>query len=219
MKLLAPSILSADFSNLNQQLRLIEMAGADLIHCDIMDGQFVPNITFGSFIVKRIQEISHIPLDVHLMIKNPNNFIPQFAEAGAKYISVHFEEDVHLNRTINRIKDLDIKAGVVINPSTPVDQLVDIIEYVDFVLIMSVNPGFGGQKFIPNSLNKVRKLVDLRKKHNLNFQIEIDGGITKDNIKDVLDAGVDIVVAGASIFKSDNISATATEFKNIISSY
>lgn len=219
MKLLAPSVLSADFTNLSQQLRLVEMAGADLIHCDIMDGHFVPNITFGPSIVKTINKITNIPLDVHLMIKNPDNYIPEFVEAGADYISVHFEEVVHLNRTINRIKELGVKAGVVINPSTPVNLLSDIFEYVDFILIMSVNPGFGGQKFITNSLNKIRQCVEIREKLNLNFQIEVDGGITKDNVKDVLAAGTDIIVAGASIFNTDNISASVTEFKNIISSF
>ncbi len=218
MKLLAPSILSADFSNLHQQIRLIEMAGADIIHCDIMDGQFVPNITFGPFIVNTIKKITNLPLDVHLMIKNPDNFISEFVDAGADYLSVHFEEVVHLNRTINKIKELGIKAGVVINPSTPVSCLTDILEFVDFVLVMSVNPGFGGQKFIPSSLKKISELNRIRKELNLNFQIEIDGGINKDNLKDVITAGTDIVVAGASIFNSDNISASVTEFKNIISS-
>ncbi len=218
MKLLAPSILSADFSNLSQQIRLIEMAGADLIHCDIMDGQFVPNITFGPFVVNAIRRITKLPIDVHLMIKNPDNFISEFVDAGANYISVHFEEVIHLNRTITRIKELGVKAGVVINPSTPVHSLLSILDEVDFVLIMSVNPGFGGQKFIPSSIKKIYELNKIKKELNLNFQIEIDGGINKDNIRDVVIAGTDIVVAGASIFNTDNISASVTEFKNIISS-
>ncbi len=218
MKLLAPSILSADFSNLNQQIRLIEMAGADIIHCDIMDGQFVPNITFGPFIVNAIRKITKLPIDVHLMIKNPDNFISEFVDAGANYISVHFEEVVHLNRTINGIKESGVKAGVVINPSTPVHSLSSILEDVDFVLIMSVNPGFGGQKFIPSSIKKINELNRMKKELNLNFQIETDGGINKDNLKDVIIAGTDIVVAGASIFNADNVSAAVTEFKNIISS-
>lgn len=218
MKLLAPSILSADFTNLSQQIRLIEMSGADIIHCDIMDGQFVPNITFGPFIVESINNITELPLDVHLMIKNPDNFIEDFVKAGADYISVHFEEVVHLNRTITQIKEYGIKAGVVINPSTPVSFLKNIIEFVDFVLIMSVNPGFGGQKFIPSSLNKIQELAELRKKLNLNFLIEVDGGINTDNVRSVINAGADIIVAGASIFNSDNITASVTEFKNIITS-
>lgn len=218
MKLLAPSILSADFTNLSQQIRLVEMSGADIIHCDIMDGHFVPNITFGPFVVEAINNITKLPLDVHLMIKNPDNFIEEFVKAGADYISVHFEEVVHLHRTITRIKEFGIKAGVVINPSTPVSFLKDILEYVDFVLIMSVNPGFGGQKFIPSSLNKIQELAELRTKFNLNFLIEVDGGINIENVKSVLDSGADIIVAGASIFNSDNITAAVTEFKNIISS-
>jgi ribulose-phosphate 3-epimerase len=152
------------------------------------------------------------------MIKSPDNFIPEFANAGANYISVHFEEVVHLNRTINRIKELGVKAGVVINPSTPVQSLSSILEDVDFVLIMSVNPGFGGQKFIPSSIKKIYELNRMKRELNLNFQIEIDGGINKDNLRDVIIAGTDIVVAGASIFNTDNISAAVTEFKNIISS-
>jgi len=218
MKYLAPSILSADFSNLSQQIRLVEMAGADIIHCDIMDGQFVPNITFGPFIVKTIRKLTKLPIDVHLMIKNPDSYISDFVNAGADFISVHFEEVIHLNRTIHQIKELGVKAGVVINPSTPVSSLTDIVEYVDFVLIMSVNPGFGGQKFIISSLKKIQECYKLKNELNLNFQIEVDGGINKENLKDVIIAGTDIVVAGASIFKSDNISASVTEFKNIISS-
>jgi ribulose-phosphate 3-epimerase len=218
-KLLAPSILSADFSNLSQQIRLVEFSGADLIHCDIMDGQFVPNITFGPFIVSTLKKLTEIPLDVHLMIKNPDNFIDEFVNAGADYISVHFEEVVHLNRTVTKIKEAGVKAGVVINPSTPVINLTDIVEFVDFVLIMSVNPGFGGQKFINSSLKKIKELSDLRDKLNLKFLIEVDGGITKDNLRDVLSSGADIIVAGASIFNSDNVSAAVMEFKEIISSY
>jgi ribulose-phosphate 3-epimerase len=218
MKLLAPSILSADFLNLSQQIRMIEMAGADLIHCDIMDGHFVPNISFGSFIVKRLSEFTNLPLDVHLMIKNPDNYIEDFVNAGAKYISVHYEEVIHLNRTINRIKEYNINAGVVINPSTPVNSLTDIVEYIDFVLIMSVNPGFGGQEFIESSLRKIKECKKLRDEFKLNFKIEVDGGINLSNVKNVIDAGADIIVAGASIFNSDNISASVIEFKNIINS-
>lgn len=219
MKYLAPSILSADFSNLSQQIRLVEMAGADIIHCDIMDGQFVPNITFGPFIVKTIRKLTRLPIDVHLMIKNPDNYISHFVDAGADFISVHFEEVIHLNRTINQIKELGVKAGVVINPSTPVSSLTDIVEFVDFVLIMSVNPGFGGQKFIGSSIKKIQDCNNLKNNLGLNFQIEVDGGINKENLKDVIIAGADIVVAGASIFNTDNISASVTEFKNIISSF
>jgi ribulose-phosphate 3-epimerase len=217
MKLLAPSILSADLSNLSQQIRLVEMSGADWIHCDIMDGDFVPNITFGPVIVKAARKCTKLPIDVHLMIKNPDNYLEDFRNAGADIISVHFEEVVHLNRTINRIKELGAKAGVVINPSTPVSFLKDIAEYIDLLLIMTVNPGFGGQNFISNSEFKIKEAVELRKSINANFLIEVDGGINKKTIKSALNAGCDIFVAGSSIFHTDNISAATTELKNLIS--
>lgn len=218
MKLLAPSILSADLSNLAQQIRLVEMSGADWIHCDIMDGHFVPNITFGPVIVKAARKCTKLPLDVHLMIKNPNNFLEDFRNAGADIISVHFEEVVHLNRTINKIKELGAKAGVVINPSTPVSSLKDIAEYIDLLLIMTVNPGFGGQSFISNSERRISEAVELRKSLNAKFLIEVDGGINNKTIKSVLKAGGDIFVAGSSIFHNDNISAATAELKNLISS-
>lgn len=218
MKILAPSILSADFTNLSQQIRLVEMAGADWIHCDIMDGHFVPNITFGPFIVEAVNRITNLPLDVHLMIENPELYVNDFIKAGGDYITVHFEEVVHLNRLINQIKELGAKAGVVINPSTPVHSIKDIAEYIDLLLIMTVNPGFGGQKFIPNSIRRIHEAVELREKFSSKFLIEVDGGINNLNIRTVSDAGVDVFVAGASIFKADNISAATTELKNLISS-
>lgn len=218
MKILAPSILSADLSNLSQQIRLVEMSGADWIHCDIMDGHFVPNITFGPVLVQAAKKCTKLPLDVHLMIKNPDKFLEYFRKAGADIISVHFEEVVHLNRTINRIKELGAKAGVVINPSTPVASLKDIAEYIDLLLIMTVNPGFGGQRFISNSERRITEAVELRKSLNANFLIEVDGGINNKTIKSVLKAGCDVFVAGSSIFHSDNISASTTELKNLISS-
>jgi len=217
MKLLAPSILSADLSNLAQQIRLVEMSGADWIHCDIMDGHFVPNITFGPVIVKAAKKCTKLPIDVHLMIKNPDNYLEDFRNSGADIISVHFEEVVHLNRTINRIKELGAKAGVVINPSTPVSSLKDIAEYIDLLLIMTVNPGFGGQSFISNSERRISQAVDLRKSLNANFLIEVDGGINSKTIKSVLKAGCDVFVAGSSIFHTDNISAATAELKNLIS--
>lgn len=217
MKLLAPSLLSADFSNLSQQLRYSEIGGADIIHCDVMDGQFVPNITFGPIVVKAVRKVTKLPIDVHLMIKEPDNLIEEFISAGADYISVHQEEVVHLNRTVSRIKELGAKAGVVLNPSTPLNTLNDIIEYVDFILIMSVNPGFGGQIFIESSIKKISDLAMLREKHNLSFQIEIDGGIDTSNIEKVSEAGCDIFVVGSSIFSKDNISAATAELKNKIS--
>lgn len=216
MKLLAPSILSCDFTNLAQQIRLVEMGGADWIHCDIMDGKFVPNITFGPVIVKAAKKASHLPIDVHLMIKDPDNFLEDFIKAGADYISVHYEEVSHLNRTINRIKELGAKAGVVVNPATPISVLVDIAEFVDLVLIMTVNPGFGGQSFISNSLKRIKEAVELRKKLNANFLIEVDGGVNNKTISKIKEAGCDVFVAGSAIFHSDNISAATTELKNLI---
>ena len=217
MKLLAPSILAADLSNLAQQIRFAEIGGADIIHCDIMDGKFVPNITFGPIVVKAVKRTTKLPIDVHLMIEDPDNFIEDFISAGADYISVHQEEVVHLHRTITRIKELGAKAGAVLNPATPVSTLSDILEFIDFVLIMSVNPGFGGQIFIESSIKKIIQLSELRSKMNLSFQIEIDGGIDSKNIKRVSDAGCDMFVVGSSIFNQDNISAATTELKNLIS--
>lgn len=218
MKLLAPSILSADLSNLAQQIRMVEIGGADWIHCDIMDGHFVPNITFGPVVVKAAKRFTKLPLDVHLMIKNPDNYLEDFRNAGADIISVHFEEVVHLNRTITTIKELGAKAGVVINPSTPVALLKDIAEYIDLLLIMTVNPGFGGQSFISNSERRITETVELRKSLNANFLIEVDGGINNETIKQTLKAGCDVFVAGSSIFHTDNISAATAELKNLISS-
>lgn len=216
MKLLAPSILSADLSNLAQQIRLVDMSGADWIHCDIMDGNFVPNITFGPVLVSAVKKCTKLPLDVHLMIKNPDKYLEDFRNAGADIISVHYEEVIHLNRTINRIKELGARAGVVINPSTAVSCLVDVVEYIDLLLIMTVNPGFGGQKFITNSERRISEAVELRKKTKSNFLIEVDGGVSSKNIKSILKAGCDVFVAGSSIFHSDNISAATTELKNLI---
>jgi ribulose-phosphate 3-epimerase len=216
MAILAPSILAADLSNLAQQIRLTEMGGADWIHCDVMDGQFVPNLTFGPIIVDAVRRSSHLPVDVHLMIKNPDKLLENFIKAGANYLTVHYEEVVHLNRTVNKIKELGCKPGVSIIPSTPVQSLEDITEYVDLVLLMSVNPGFGGQTFIPNVIKKIKELVTLRKKLNANFLIEIDGGIDNKTILPALKAGVDVFVAGSSVFKSDNITASTAELKNIL---
>jgi ribulose-phosphate 3-epimerase len=164
MKLIAPSILAADLSNLSQQIRYVEIGGADWIHCDIMDGHFVPNITFGPILVRAARKCTNLPLDVHLMIENADDYIEDFIKSGAGYVTVQQEAVVHLNRTVNRIKELGAKAGIAINPSTPVDTLKETAEFTDLILIMSVNPGFGGQSFIPNTLRKVRELVKLRVK-------------------------------------------------------
>jgi len=216
MKLLAPSILSADFTNLAQQIRNVEIGGADWIHCDIMDGHFVPNLTFGPVLVKAARRCTHLPLDVHLMIENADKYLEAFIKAGANYITVHQEAVIHLNRTVNKIKDLGAKAGICINPSTPVDSLRDTAEFADLILIMSVNPGFGGQSFIPNSLKKVKELVKLRDELKANFVIEIDGGMSKETIGDASKAGVDVFVAGSAIFNTENISAATAELKFLI---
>lgn len=217
MKLLAPSILSADFTNLAQQLRFVEMGGADIIHCDIMDGKFVPNITFGPLLVNAVNRTTKLPIDVHLMIENPENYIKSFADAGADYISVHQETVTHLDRVINQIKENGCKAGVVLNPATPVSTLHDVLNIVDFVLLMTVNPGFGGQTFIDYCLDKLKELNNLRQERGLDFLIELDGGVDAQNIAELSEAGCNIFVAGSTIFGNDNITAATVELKNIIS--
>lgn len=216
MKLLAPSILSADFSNLASQVRAAELGSADIIHCDIMDGQFVPNLTFGPIIVSAVRKITKLPIDVHLMIKNPDNLIQDFANAGADYITVHIEEVVHIDRTINFIKQKGIKAGIAINPGTPIENLIQVLGLCDLVLIMSVNPGFGGQSFIDYSLEKIKKIASLRKKNNYNFKIEVDGGINKQNIRNISKAGCNIFVCGSAIFGNKDITKSTTELKRLI---
>jgi len=216
MKYLAPSILSADFTNMAQQIRYVEMGGADIIHCDIMDGIFVPNISFGASVVTAVRKVTKLPIDVHLMIKSPDRFVKDFINAGANYISVHAEEVVHLDRVLNLIKENGAYAGIAINPSTGISYIESILETLDFVLVMSVNPGFGGQKFIKYTANKINELNKIRSLKNLNYKIEVDGGIDKLNIKGVSIYGCDIFVAGSAIFHSGNITATTLELKNII---
>ncbi|GIK23039.1 MAG: ribulose-phosphate 3-epimerase [Ignavibacterium sp.] len=216
MKLLAPSILSADIANLSEQIKLVEKNGADWIHCDIMDGHFVPNITFGPVLVEAAKRSTDLPLDVHLMIKNPDNFLEDFKNAGADIISVHYEEVVHLNRTISKIKELGAKAGVVINPSTPVSMVKDVAEYIDLLLIMTVNPGFGGQSFISNSERRISEAVKLRAELKADFLIEVDGGVNKNTITKIKNAGCDVFVAGSSIFKAKDVSIAAAELKKLI---
>ena len=205
MAKLAPSILSADFSRLAEQVNEIEKAGAHLIHVDVMDGHFVPNITFGAPIMKSLLGKTGIPFDVHLMIENPDMYIADFVTENTEYITVHQEACIHLHRTIQNIRSHGVKAGVSINPATPVCMIEEVLSDVDMVLVMSVNPGFGGQKFIPSALDKIRALDNIRKERNLDFVTEIDGGAGADNIDEILAAGTDIVVAGSSVFKKGDI--------------
>ncbi len=216
MKVIAPSILSADFSRLSSEIKAVETAGADWIHADVMDGHFVPNITIGPLIVEAVRRVTSLPIDVHLMIENPDNYIPAFVEAGASLISVHVETCLHLNRSIQLIRECGAQPGVVLNPSTPVQTLEWIIEHVDYVLIMSVNPGFGGQAFIKNSLDKVRTLRQLIQRKNLKTLIEIDGGVNGKTIADIAAAGVDAFVAGSAIFGSRDYQATIDAFRKKI---
>lgn len=216
MHLLAPSILSADFSKLESQIKLVESAGADLIHLDVMDGHFVPNITFGPKMVRDVNSITNLPLDVHLMIEHPEKYIKDFANAGADWISVHYETCDHLDSALNLIKDNGCKAGVVINPATSVDVLNDSLNITDFVLLMSVNPGFGGQSFIKYSLDKAKKLREEINQRGNNVFIEMDGGIGIENIIDVIESGVNVFVCGNSIFGSADIPAAVNQLKNLI---
>lgn len=202
---ISPSILSADFSRLGDEVKEICELGADYIHVDVMDGHFVPNISFGAGVMKSLNEFSSVPYDVHLMIEDPDKYLDTFVTDKTEFITVHQEACVHLDRTIEHIKSLRngvIKAGVSLNPATPVDILSCIIDKVDLVLIMSVNPGFGGQKFIPQSIDKVRELSKIREEKNLKFLIEVDGGVNGDNARLLKEAGADILVAGSYIFKS-----------------
>ena len=197
---LAPSILSADFARLAEQVRAAEQGGATLLHVDVMDGHFVPNLTVGPPVVASLRKATSLPLDVHLMIEDPDRYIPVFAEAGADWISVHQEACRHLHRTLQLIRSQGAKVGVVLNPATPVDQLSEVLEMVDYVLLMSVNPGFGGQKFIPAVLHKMPWLLEMRATRRLNFRVEIDGGVATDTVGDVVRAGVEILVAGYAVF-------------------
>jgi ribulose-phosphate 3-epimerase len=199
---LAPSILSADFARLGEQVRSAAEGGAHVIHVDIMDGHFVPNLTIGPPVVKSLRKATELPLDCHLMIENPDEFIPVFAEAGADWISVHQEACRHLNRTLHLIKSHDCQAGVVINPATPVGALAEVLDIVDYVLVMSVNPGFGAQKFIPSTLHKMRHLAEIRGQRGLNYRIEVDGGVALETVAEVVRAGAEILVAGNAVFGS-----------------
>ncbi|MGE5255365.1 MAG: ribulose-phosphate 3-epimerase [Hyphomicrobiales bacterium] len=208
MRLIAPSILSADFTRLREEIQAVEAAGADWIHADVMDGHFVPNITFGPLLVEAVRRTTRLPIDVHLMIAEPDRYVADFAKAGATYISVHVETCAHLNRTIQLIRDAGARPGVVLNPATPVESVRWILEYVDFVLVMSVNPGFGGQAFIPNSLGKIKALRELIAANGWKALVEIDGGVSPKTIADIAAAGADVYVAGSAIFGSKDYAAT-----------
>jgi ribulose-phosphate 3-epimerase len=218
MPLLAPSILSANFACLERDIREVEREGADLLHVDVMDGRFVPNITIGIPVVESIRKVTELPLDVHLMIVEPEKYVEEFIKAGADWISFHFEAAVHHHRIVEKIKELGAKAGIVLNPSTPVSFLEEILPFLDFVLIMSVNPGFGGQKFIPTSLRKIEKLREMKDSLNPDLLIEIDGGIKPSNVEPVLRAGAEVIVSGSGVFKgsiSENIRAFKEKFKSL----
>jgi len=197
---LAPSILSADFARLGEQVRAACEGGASVIHVDIMDGHFVPNLTIGPPVVKSLRKVTELPLDSHLMIENPDDFIPVFANAGVNWISVHQEVCRHLDRTLHLIKSHGCQAGVVINPATPVETLTEVLDIVDYVLVMSVNPGFGAQQFIPSTLHKMRRLAEIRNQRGLQYRIEVDGGVALDTVADVVQAGAEILVAGNAVF-------------------
>jgi ribulose-phosphate 3-epimerase len=212
---IAPSILSADFARLGEEIAKVERGGATMLHVDVMDGHFVPNLTLGPPLVESVRKITGLTLDVHLMVSNPEMFAPIFIEAGADQVSVHYEAATHLDRTIRNIQSLGARAGVVLNPATPVSVLEDILFAVDYVLIMSVNPGFGGQKFIPNAINKIRRLDQIRQEKRLDFAIEIDGGVNDDNIEKIVQAGCNWLVAGSHIFHSADPAATVKEMQQI----
>ena len=197
---IAPSILSADFSRLNDEIEAVKRGGATMLHVDVMDGHFVPNLTVGLPVVKSIARATDLPIDAHLMISEPGRYAQQFVEAGAAMVSVHVEADAHLHRTLGSIKAAGAQAGVVLNPATPIESLAEVLPYVDYVLVMSVNPGFGGQKFIPTSIDKLRRLRGMIDDRQLDIRIEIDGGVDLENIASVVNAGAEIIVAGSAIF-------------------
>lgn len=211
---IAPSILSADFSRLGEEIKAVERGGAGILHVDVMDGHFVPNITIGLPVVKSLRSATTLPLDCHLMISEPGRYASQFVSAGANMVSVHVEADPHLHRTLMSIRSAGAQAGVVLNPSTPVGAVDEALHFVDYVLVMSVNPGFGGQEFISQSVEKVRRLRQMISDRQLNVRIEIDGGIDRANIEKVIDAGAEIIVAGSAIFGTKDAENAVRELRN-----
>ncbi len=219
MKTLSPSLLSADFSKLSEELATVKNAGAQYIHLDIMDGHFVPNITFGAPVLRSIRKVTDLVFDVHLMIENPENYLADFASAGADILNLHFDARTDLGQIIDKIHSLGCKAGVTVKPDTPVEAVASVLDKVDMVLVMTVYPGFSGQKFIPEALNKIPALVKARKERKLNFDIQIDGGVSLSNLRQVLDAGADSIVAGSAVFGAENPGEAVAEFMNIIREY
>ncbi|MFL2602134.1 MAG: ribulose-phosphate 3-epimerase [Flavobacteriaceae bacterium] len=216
MKLIAPSMLASDFGKLEEEILMVNNSKADWFHIDVMDGVFVPNISFGTPILNVLKKCAKKPLDVHLMIVNPDNYLEKFAELGSSVLTVHVEACTHLHRTVQKIKSLKMKAGVAINPHTPISSLESIINEIDLVCVMSVNPGFGGQSFIENTYQKVDDLKSLINKKNSKALIEIDGGVTSENAKKLVEKGADVLVAGSFVFKSDNPTETISALSNLI---
>ncbi len=214
---IAPSILSADFATLGEDIKTVEAAGADIIHVDVMDGHFVPNITIGPLIVAAVRPVTQLPLDVHLMIEHPERYIDAFARAGADYLTVHVEACVHLHRVLQAIRALNVKAGVALNPHTPVSAVREVLDMLDLILIMSVNPGFGGQSFIPRSLDKLRQLQSMLRENGMeHIEVEVDGGVKTGNIREISAAGAEILVAGSAIFKAADPAAAVKEMKKLV---
>ena len=212
---IAPSILSADLLKLKEQIEIVEQNGADLIHVDIMDGHFVPNITFGPVIVKTLKRITKLPLDVHLMISNPDNYAPHFIDAGGDYITIHQESSKDLKKSIQYVKDLKAKVGVSVNPSTEISTILPVLSELDLVLLMTVNPGFGAQKFINSVTEKVKKISDIKEKNGYSFLIEVDGGINLNTVPTVVEAGAEVLVAGNAIFGQNDIANACRELKKV----
>src|SRR5277367_4571749 len=215
MAQIVPSILSADFANLGEEIARVEGAGVSMLHVDIMDGHFVPNFTIGPPVVEAIRKHSKLLFDHHLMVEDPDRYAPEFIRVGAKLVSVHAEVCRNLDRTLHMIQEEGARAGVVLNPATPIEMIDNVLDFVDYVLVMSVNPGFGGQEFIPNSLNKIRRLDRIRQDRGLSFAIEIDGGVSTKNVVEIVRAGCDWIVAGSSIFHSENPASAVTEMQHL----